>query len=121
MTIRKNKKGELRELFKGSFAQCNLLKMKKNTFWGGHYHQKTKEFFYLFRGKIEAVFIPVEFSTLRLIQNKRQTRTYSQNQSFTVSPYTMHNLKIIEPTLCLVLYSHPFNPKDPDLYQAKNI
>ena len=49
---RGDKRGELIELFKGEFAQCNLLLMEKNSVWGKHYHKITREFFYLIEGEI---------------------------------------------------------------------
>lgn len=109
--VRQDSRGKLIEIFKGSFAQCNILQMKKGTVWGNHYHKRTTEYFYIAKGKILLI--------KNLIFNKTGTKsqTYKAGGSFTIYPYTLHTMHVLEPTKCIVLYSHQFSDKEPDLYR----
>lgn len=108
--IREDNRGKLIELFKGRFVQGNLLIMKKGSIWGNHYHKKTTEYFYVFRGKLSVSF-------LSLKDKKRSRQIFKTGSSFTIKPYNLHTVRVIKPSQCLILYSRQFNQKDPDLYQ----
>lgn len=106
---REDNRGKLIELFKGRFAQCNLLLMKKGTVWGKHYHKKTTEYFYILQGKLSV-------SLLFLKDKKQSKEILKAGDSFIIKPYTLHTLSILKPSQCLVLYTQKFSPKKPDLY-----
>ena len=107
--VRENKKGKLSELFKGNFKQCNFLEMKKGTMWGGHYHKKTTEYFYVISGKIR-------LETKLMDGSKITTRLYKSGDSFVVDPLVVHILNVIQDTKCVALYTKIFTPEKPDLY-----
>lgn len=109
VSVRKDSKGSLIEVFKGKFSQCNILLMKKGSVWGGHYHQKTEEYFYLIDGKIK-----LRLNNLKNRQTKE--KIYIRGDFFTIQPNTIHKIEVIESTKCLVLYSKVFSEKNPDIF-----
>lgn len=109
LNIRSDKKGKLIEVFKGRFAQCNLLIMKKGSLWGKHYHKKTTEYFYLLHGEIAVI-----FNFLKGGQKRKEI--FKTGDCFIIKPYTSHTVEVRRPTHCLVLYSRQFSKKDPDIY-----
>lgn len=107
--IRSDKKGKLIELSRGKFCQCNFLEMNKGSVWGRHYHKKTVEYFYVFKGKLEVSF-------LFLKDKQKNEQIFKTGETFTVDPYTFHTIRVLRETQCLVLYSRKFSGKNPDLY-----
>ena len=101
---REDHRGVLVELFKGSFKQCNILKMKKGSVWGGHYHKKTREYFYVLTGE------------LRVAYDSRR-KTYGAGDIFVIDPCVVHTIQVVKRATCVVLYSKPFNPHAPDIYK----
>ena len=107
INTRKDGRGNLIEVFKGNFSQCNVLLMKKGSIWGGHYHNKTKEFFYLLSGEMR-----LKLSNLK--SQKTKIKIYKTGDFFIISPRTLHQIKVLKQTKCLVLYSRRFSRTNPD-------
>ena len=107
--IRKDNRGKLIEIFKGKFAQANLLIMKKGTIWGNHYHRKTTEYFYLLDGELNV-------SLRQLKAKKLKTCFYKKGEFFIVKPDTIHRIEVQKASRCLVLYSRQFSQRDADIF-----
>lgn len=114
LKVRQDNRGRLIEICQGKFSQCNLLKMKKGSTWGKHYHKKTTEFFYVLTGEISVLLQTVRSVSFK--KNRVQKRTYQSGDYFTIAPYTFHTIRVNKSTTCIVLYSHRFNARNPDLY-----
>lgn len=111
INIRQDNRGKLIEIFKGDFAQCNVLEMKKGSVWGGHYHKKTEELFFVHKGKLL-----VNQKSIGKRSKRSYTKTYKEGDVFAIKLYTLHTATALEKTICVVLYSVPFNRKKPDVF-----
>lgn len=106
--IRKDKRGSLIEIFKGKFAQCNFLLMKKGSVWGNHYHKRTREYFYVLEGELAVSFFA--------LKDKRETKKiFKTGDVFTIKPHTLHTICVLKASQCLVLYSQQFSQEQPDI------
>lgn len=109
-TIRNDQRGVLRELYSGSIGQCNLLVMKKGSVWGGHYHKKTTEFFYVIEGEIRVLLVSRNGTY-------RRNKIYQTGDSFIIKPPILHTIRVVKKTSCVVLYSRRFDPTNTDIYR----
>lgn len=112
VSVRKDDRGSLIEVFKGKFSQCNILLMKKGSVWGGHYHKKTEELFFVHEGKLL-----VNQKSIGKRSERAYTKTYKEGDVFVIKLYTLHTATALEKTICVVLYSVPFNRKKPDVFR----
>lgn len=106
---RTDRRGSLIEVSKEGYAQCNILRMKKGTIWGGHYHKITSELFYVIAGEIE-------LECISLVNAQKSKKMYRQDESFAIMPHTLHRIYVKKDTILVVLYSHVFDEQNPDLY-----
>jgi mannose-6-phosphate isomerase-like protein (cupin superfamily) len=93
---RSDDRGALIQVCTGNWKQTNMLYMKKGETFGGHFHKKRTELFYVVGGKV--------------IMNKSVKLKW--RDMVLIEPYDMHSFKATENTIILELLSKPFNEKD---------
>ena len=100
---REDHRGKLTQLITGSWKQANLIEIKKGKKFGGHYHKKKKEYFYILYGH---VMMSVK------IDGVEQTVFLRRGHSFIIEPYETHTLEATEDTSIVELLSKPYDEKD---------
>ena len=101
--IRKESRGELVQVITGDFKQLNVLKIKKGKAFGGHYHKKKHEVFYIIKGKI----------LLQILRGKKgKVEKLSEGDCFLVEPYDLHYLTAREDSILVEVLSQPFSEED---------
>lgn len=91
--------------------------MRKDSVWGKHYHKKTTEYFYILQGKISVSVKNMKRRAFHDGESKLQTKqVFKKGDLFVIQPYTLHTMHVLEPTMCIVLYSQQFSENNPDLY-----
>ncbi|MCX8126668.1 MAG: cupin domain-containing protein [Dehalococcoidia bacterium] len=106
----KDERGELSQVISGGpWRQLNILKRRAGSLGGGHYHARTEELFYVLSGKVRVKI----FDTLSDCHVKSET--FAEGDCFTIMPYEQHYMSFLTHTVMVVLYSQPFNEKEPDV------
>lgn len=101
---RKDKRGRLIQIVTGDFKQLNFLEIKKGHKFGGHYHKKKREIFYVIKGEIQLETITekgVEIITL-----------FKEGSCFLVEPYDKHIIVAEEDSLLVEVLSEPYSKND---------
>ena len=101
--IRKDKRGKLVQVSIGNWKQLNVLEVKKHNTFGGHYHKKKKELFYLIKGKIDLI-----------ILKKDHLRVWDleEGDCFLVEPYESHTVEALEDSILVEVLSKPYSEED---------
>jgi len=101
---RENERGSLVQLFTGNFKQLNLLKISKGEMFGGHYHKKKTEFFYLIEGEI--------LVNINGIDGMKDDYIIKEGECFLVEPYDKHSITAIEDCVLIETLSKPYSKED---------
>ena len=93
-------------VFNGDFTalQIKLLKIKKDSVLGNHYHNY-KETFYLLEGEADYVFEDIE-------TKERQKINLKKDQRITIDPKIAHRAKFVEDTTMIEGTAWPYISKE---------
>ena len=101
---------------KGNWKEINFIKSKKGSSRGGHFHKKTKELFYILKGKIQIRIQEVKNNKLVGKQNIIEVNPYD---IFLIEPNYTHTFKIIEDAEWINILSKKIDTKNPDILKLK--
>lgn len=98
-----NEKGILVQLIHAGFSQVNVLKSKKGTQRGEHYHKKSREAFYVANG-----------SVMLTLKKDGQTQEvfFSEGEFFLIPTYVWHSMDFPEDCTLVALYDIPVEQPD---------
>ncbi len=91
-------RGMLTQLVHDGYKQVNVLESKSGTLRGSHYHQKTREAFFVISGSVQ-----VTLSN----ENETETIAFSSGDFFEIEPNVRHCLYFPEDCTMVQLYSTP--------------
>jgi quercetin dioxygenase-like cupin family protein len=92
---RTNERGSLIQVSTGEWKQVNVLKMNKGKTFGGHYHKKRTELFYVIQGELSM-----------------PDRKLHSGEAILIEPFDMHTFTACEDSIVLELLSTPFTEED---------
>jgi len=98
----------------GKWKQLNLFSRKQSSLGGGHYHKKTREFFYLIDGQAS-----VKIASIR--DGIISSHVFKSGDCFEMQPFEQHYFKFLSDTCFIALYSTIFNKDKPDVYVADTL
>jgi len=100
---RADERGKLVQLITRPFRQLNLLKINKGEAFGGHYHKKKEEFFYVIEGEI-----------LVKIENQTKDKVYNfaKGDCFLVEVWDKHSIFACEDTVIVETLGQPYSEED---------
>jgi dTDP-4-dehydrorhamnose 3,5-epimerase-like enzyme len=104
-----DERGSITQITSGLWKQLNIVKSRKGSLRGGHYHKEAKELFHVERGRVEVIFIDTH-------DKKNDRRSFTEGATFIVFPYEQHYMKYLEDTTLIALYSEEYNPSNPDMF-----
>lgn len=97
-------RGTLTQLVSGGYSQVNTVFTKKGKVRGNfHYHEHTKEVFYVMKGKIRLTVSDGE---------KTEEHVFSDGDMFLVPENVRHTFLYEEDTFLTVLYTNPVENAD---------
>ena len=82
-----------------------MFEIRKGFFRGNHYHEKKEEIFYIFEGKIRAIFMDMD--TLQ-----KEEKILEKGDKIRVKPCCGHIFLALEDTLVLEYSPQVFDPND---------
>ncbi len=92
----------------GSWRQLNVVTRKAGSLGGGHYHERTEEFFYVQQGSLD-------LKAINRISGEANVRTFETGDCFLVGTQEQHYMRFQADTVLVILYSAPFNQQSPDI------
>ena len=101
---REDTRGKLIQLITGDFKQLNVIEIKKGKTFGGHYHLKKEEFFYVIFGDIR----------VQINNGYNQSMHYfTAGDCFLVEPFDRHIIEALEEDVMIVeALSEPYSEDD---------
>ncbi len=104
--VREDKRGTLIQFATGNWKQGNILKINKGQSFGGHYHKKKKEIFYVIKGVI--------YVAVAHIENLYAMQVYSfkSGDMFFIEPYDEHTIGAKMNAILVELLSRPYSKED---------
>ena len=99
----RDEKGLLTQLVHFGFTQVNVLKSKKGTQRGDHYHKVSREAFYVANGSVEL--------TIRR-DGQEQTKLFIEGDFFLIPVNTYHLMDFPEDCTLVALYDIPIEHED---------
>ena len=100
---RNDHRGSLIQVNTGEWRQLNhLIILEGNTF-GGHYHKKKQELFYILSGKVKITISKENMAVSTLLE---------EADCFLVEPYEVHTLYALEDSVLIEVLSEPFSRED---------
>jgi len=94
-----------------AWKEVNFIESKKDTVRGMHYHKKTRECFFIIKGKIR-----VTVEDLR--SGQKNEFTASEKDIFIVDPFEIHTFKILEDSRWINMLSEPLEEGETkDIYR----
>lgn len=103
-----DERGSIVQVVSGEWRQLNIVTSKQGSLRGGHYHRKTREFFYVLHGEVK--------TKICTSDGKVHSYTFHSGDCFEVLEAEQHYLKFLKDTTLVVLYSAPFNNSNPDVF-----
>ena len=94
-----------------TWAEINHITTKKNVIRGNHYHQHTKELFYILSGRIRVMVHHIE-------TGEKHEFIAEPNMCFVIDPYEVHTFETLEDSVWLNMLSHRMDEHKPDLHKA---
>ncbi|HIH32390.1 TPA: cupin domain-containing protein [Candidatus Woesearchaeota archaeon] len=111
LNIISDDRGKLIEVVKGGpWTQMNHAFNKKDSIRGRHYHKFTSEIFYLISGEVVAELQNVQTGFHQKVNMKK-------GDILKVKPFEKHTLQSLTDTEWIVLLSHEFDEKNPDIFK----
>ncbi len=108
----KDDRGEISGIIqKGEWMEVNIIRSKKNTVRGGHYHKHTHELFIILSGEIE-VMLQDKFESCRVLSG-----TVKKGDVFIINPYVWHTFNIKKNSTWINMLDKPINAVDKDMYR----
>jgi dTDP-4-dehydrorhamnose 3,5-epimerase-like enzyme len=106
-----DERGGITGLLQGvELREVNLVRSQAGTVRGGHYHQRTREYFCILSGAIEV--------TLAGLQGEgKEVFTAGPGQVFLVEPGAVHTFRVLEDSTWINLLDQPMDPKAPDIHR----
>jgi mannose-6-phosphate isomerase-like protein (cupin superfamily) len=98
-----DERGKLIQLISGDWKQANLIEIKRGHKFGGHYHKKKNEFFYVLKGHVMVMVSKDDIT---------QSVFVTEGGCFLIEPYDKHTFEAIEDTLIIELLSHKYSEED---------
>lgn len=96
-------RGTLAQLVHDGWQQVNVLFTKKGVARGGHYHQKTREAFYVVSGSVQ----------VKLWQGEQKAEhLFQAGDFFSIVPNSAHSLEFPEDCVLIALYDQPVVRQD---------
>lgn len=92
----RDERGSLVQLVHDGYKQINILRSKKGTFRGGHYHKESKEAFYVINGSVR-----VEFRTQ---DGNLENHVFTAGEFFEIQPYIIHSMSFDEDCDLVAMY-----------------
>lgn len=111
--VYENEKGVLVQLIHEGFSQVNVLKSKKGTKRGEHYHKKAREAFYVASGSVNL--------TLKK-DGQTQKSFFLEGEFFLIPTYVWHSMDFPEDCTLVALYDAPVEHPDgsKDIFEENN-
>lgn len=88
-------RGSLYQLMHNNIGQVNVLKSKKGTVRGDHYHKISTESFFVVTGQVEVVCSK---------NGEDEKSIFSEGDFFQISPYIMHSMRFPEDCILVAMY-----------------
>ena len=99
----RDERGELVQLIHSGYEQVNLLKSRKGTLRGGHFHKVRREVFYLVSGSVDVTMWD---------GRERIRRRFSEGSFFEICPWTVHSMCFPEDCVMIALYDRAIEQAD---------
>lgn len=96
--INKSEKGLLTQLVHQGWKQVNVVKYKKGTISGGHYHKYNEECFYMVTGHISL--------TVWRKDGEKEEYEFRTGDMFKITKDVFHTLTYIEDSILVALYDN---------------
>lgn len=107
---RRDERGDLTEIVNGFPAKTLLTgRMKAGSVMGGHYHKRTRVFFFLESGS-------AEIRTVHVETGARDAFTLGPDQGVILEPNESHAIRFAAESEWIMLKSEAYDPADPDTY-----
>lgn len=111
----KDKRGSILGIInQGNWEEINLIKSKKGSSRGGHFHKYTRELFYILKGKIE---IKIQEIKNKELVGEQKTINVNSNEIFLIEPNHIHTFKVIEDAEWINILSKKIDKKNPDIFR----
>jgi len=82
-----------------------VFEIKKGFFRGNHYHEKKEEIFYIFAGKIRAIFMNID-------TREKEEKVLEKGDKIRLKPRCGHIFHALEDTLVIEYSPQVFDPED---------
>ena len=113
----KDKRGTILGIInQGNWEEINFIKSKKGSIRGGHFHQYTRELFYILKGKIE---IKIQEVKNKKLFGEQRIINVNPNDIFLIEPNYIHTFKIIEDAEWINVLSKKIDKKNPDILKLE--
>ena len=101
--FRKDERGSLTQVNTGLWKQANILDIRRDSSFGGHYHKEKEELFYVISGRVQV-----------LVENKDSATTmdFESGECFLIEPMDKHTIYGIEDSVLVEMLSEPFSEED---------
>ena len=97
-------------------SHSKTWKSKKGSIRGGHFHQYTRELFYILKGKIE---IKIQEVKNKKLFGEQRIINVNPNDIFLIEPNYIHTFKIIEDAEWINVLSKKIDKKNPDILKLE--
>ena len=97
--IRSDSRGTLTQVITNTFSQLNVLNIKKDFTFGGHYHKNKREVFYLVSGLVK-------------LNVNNMVSYFSAGSVMTIEPYDKHTLTALEESVIVEALTKPYDRED---------
>jgi len=91
------------------FGEMNYIESKKGAVRGGHFHKKSKETFFIIKGKIKVILKS---------RNKATEFIVGAGDVFCVSPGEFHLFKALTNSAWINMYDRKIDRLNPDIHKA---
>ncbi len=98
-----DQKGRLIQLVNSGFKQINVLVSYRGAKRGGHFHQTTKEAFYVISGSVDVKLVR---------KNEKEIVHFNEGDFFVINPNITHEMSFPEDCVMVVLYEKPVTLED---------
>ena len=89
------------------WQQLNYLKINKDNIFGGHYHKKRTELFYIISGEIKFKIENIQSNTTSIFYLRSD-----EEEVLIIEPYEKHTLIALENSEIVELLNQPFTEED---------
>ncbi len=90
------------------WKEINYIESRRGETRGNHYHETTREGFYIVDGRVEVTLRALDESSLRVFVAEK-------GDTFVVDPLTIHTFKVLDDSCWINFLSEPINREFPDI------